>query len=659
MDLEGIVATLTFLGNGLILNYNDILVASLTFIGTILAIFFTLIALPIQNILGRYSQELVENVKNDKHLRSYFKIFLGIFGYDFLLFAIPQNPILILFSLFLGLLSLILFYKLVSHVFYLLDVRNQIKDISQKIVKKMDSKFGNSFEIGDKNIEWLENETEILVDVIQLAIQENRFEIVDSGLKELVKIVKKYIILNKNNFKSPMGDKFLAYILNSLTNSKSLVTVHSHPKIMISIAKSASEMAKETLKIDTIGDKDYAYFLANFVNFLKGIILSFEMVKDTSEIPVIVSDELVYVGKTAIDLEYPRETEDIIQKLSEISKVAINIQSYRGDDISYRINWKIGYLLNYSIENLDKLGIYRTQILENMIKEIDKLFEYYLKDDYNHSFNSIKTLTGSIADYSISVIAHTLINKIKDKKFEINTYEKNLNYDGVDYLEDILNLLDHNIKVGINKNKYSYTLELIENTYTIGIGLINLILNVDCTESHVKSKKILESKVFLPLYDAMSESLEKGDTILFKSVPIYFSLIGITIFEDNDKILREIIEKHIKLVLNLSSEIKNSPRILYPYIRLIGSWIYKQNSNSGFLDEIKKIIEIQDDIMAEETRSKALYPVENGDKYPHMLIEQHIERPIFPYEYHEFQSINRELFDFENVEKFEKYLKIN
>jgi len=643
--------------DNLMQGYSDILVVSLTFFGTILAIFFTLIALPIQNILGRYSQELVENVKNDRHLRSYFIFFLGIFAYDFLLFAIPQNPILISISLFLGLISLIMFYKLVSRVFDLLDVRNQIKDISQKITKEMDSKFGNSSEIDNKNIEWLENETEILVDVIQLAIQENRFEIVDSGLKELVNVVKKYITLNKMILSRKMEDKFLAYIVISLTNSKSLVNVHSHPKIMISIAKSSSEMAKETFKIDTIGDRDYNNFSGYFINFLKYIILSFEMVKDTSDIPVIASDELVYLGKAAIDLEYPRETEDIVHILSEISKVAINMQSYRGDDISYRINWKIGYLLNYSMENLDKLGIHRTLILENMIKEIDKLFEHYLKDDYNHSFNVIKTLTGSIADYSISVIAHTLIKKIKAKKFEINPYEKKLNYDGVDYFEEILNLLNHNIKVGIDKNKHSDTLELIKNTYTIGIGLINLIINLDSTELHAKSKKILENKVFLTLYNAMSKSLENGDTILFKSVPIYFSLIGITIFEDNNKILREIIENHIKLVLNLSSEIKNNSRILYPYIRLIGVWIYTQDSNHVFLDEIKKIIEIQDEIIFKEPRSNQIFPVENGDKYPYMLIDQHIEWPGFPYENYECQSINGKLFDFKNVEKFEKYLK--
>ncbi len=47
-------------------NSKDIAIVILTFVGTILAIFFTLIALPVQNILGRYSQDFVKKVLFDK-----------------------------------------------------------------------------------------------------------------------------------------------------------------------------------------------------------------------------------------------------------------------------------------------------------------------------------------------------------------------------------------------------------------------------------------------------------------------------------------------------------------------------------------------------------------------------------------------------------------
>lgn len=640
----------------LIQNYNSILEISLTFIGTILAIFFTLITLPIQNILGRYSQDLVKNVKEDKKLRFYFIYFLIIFGYNFLLLALPQSLILIILSTILGFISLIVFYKLVDHVFYLLDIRNQITDISKVIQIQMDSKFGNSFEV-DSNAKWLENKIEVLIDVTQKAIQENRFEIVDSGLKELVMIVKKYINLNKTILSRKQQDEFLSYIYISLIDSKNLISVNSHPKIMASITKYSGDIAKETLIIDKINFDSSNIFTLLFTRLLKEIILSLEFTKETSNTPEIACNQLIDVGKVAIDSEYPHVTQNIIKDLSEVNKIAIKMPSFRGDDISYRINGKIANLLNYSIENLDKIRVNRKYVLGSMISEIDSNIKFHLEDDNPHFFDVIKILTGPVAENSISVIAHTLIWKIRDEKFESTNFEK---YSGYDLLEKILDLLDHNIKLGIKMKKYLSALDLIENAYTIGIGLIKLIKDLDDTKSSEKAKKILENKVFVLLYKTISEFLKIEDSRLFNSIPIYFSLIGITFVENEDEIFSDIIDKNIAISLDLLSEIKKyndkREKVLYSYIRLMGLWIYKWNKKSSLLDKIIEIIKIQDEELAKETTFSRALP-EYGRYYPEMLINKHIETPIFPYEYNNFINTNNELFNDENRQEFEKFLK--
>ena len=227
--------------------------------------------------------------------------------------------------------------------------------------------------------------------------------------------------------------------------------MNSHPKIMTSIANASSKIARETLKINSLNDMKYNDYSPGFLNLLKEIMLSFEMVKNTSNLPAIASDNLVDVGKTAIDLEYPRVTESIVQILGEINFVATKLHLYRGDDISNYINSRIAYLLNYSIENLDKLGIYRKDILEDMINEINKNIDIYLKDDYIHSDINIKPYTASLYDYNISVIAHNLIRKIQNKEYVINNYEKDFNYDGLNILKKILDGLNHNINVSIKE----------------------------------------------------------------------------------------------------------------------------------------------------------------------------------------------------------------
>lgn len=646
--------------NTLMGNYYSILEISLTFIGTILAIFFTLVALPIQNILGRYSQELVENVRNDGKLRFYFLYFIGTFGYNFFILILPKNIIFVLVSFFLGLTSLLILYRLVNRVFYLLDIRNQIKDISMNIQDEMSYKFKNSYE-NDKEFKLLENEIEIIIDVTQKAIQENRYEIADSGFREIGLIVKKYIKLNKLVLNPIKRDKFIDYILNSLINSKGLISTNSHPKVMAALVKCSGDIAKETLTID-MNYIDYTndrtnFLTLRFVNLLNDIILSFEIVKETSNIPEIAGDQLVEIGKTAIDLEYPRVAESIVRKFGEISRISINLHSFRGDLISQYTNLKISYLFNYSIKNMDKMGMNRKFILESIIIEINRNIEFFLNDEHSHPFDPTNTFTGSVADYNISVLAHTLIETIKNKTFEKNSFEKNINYDGLNILEELLDLLKNNIKFGMKVKNYHCVLELMENTYTIAIGLTRLIKDLDNLESK-KAVNILENKVLIPLYDSILEVLI-NDSRLFETLPIYFSLIGIILVEDENKFFEKVIEKHILSILSLPTLIKNNKgnrkTILYQYIRLLGLWIYKWDEKSNLIDQIIGIIKIQNKELTKETFSNAL-PEENRF-YPNILIENRIYRPISPYNYNDFILTNEELFNPEIVSEFEKFIK--
>lgn len=178
-------------------NYKEILTASLAFIGTVIALIFTLIALPIQNILGKYSQDLVQKITEDKELKLYLIISLIFFAFNFSIFLvynwafiIPFTKIefkLIVFSYTFTIVYLIILILYVNRVYYLLDTRNAIKKVSDNIkIRINDSCTENPFE-------WLENETELIFDIVQKAILENRYEIVDSGFEEIKEITIIYI----------------------------------------------------------------------------------------------------------------------------------------------------------------------------------------------------------------------------------------------------------------------------------------------------------------------------------------------------------------------------------------------------------------------------------------------------------------------------------
>ena len=141
-------------------NVVEVFITGATFSGTVLAIFFTLIALPIQNILGKYSLELVRRVGFDR-------VYWGCFGflgfcllYNLSLITFGSSPELTLFSFALTISSVLVLALLVLHTFYLLDLRNPIRDMSNDISKQIGPMIKKSEKIKEKQFEKMNKELE-------------------------------------------------------------------------------------------------------------------------------------------------------------------------------------------------------------------------------------------------------------------------------------------------------------------------------------------------------------------------------------------------------------------------------------------------------------------------------------------------------------------
>ena len=125
-------------------NYNEVLVSGATFTGTVLAIFFTLITLPIENILSKYSQDLIKRIQRDFIFISCFVFLIFTFIYNVILIALGSSKELVMFSLCFTIESVLVLALLVVHTFYMLDVRNQLNDITSDIKKQIKSKIRKS-----------------------------------------------------------------------------------------------------------------------------------------------------------------------------------------------------------------------------------------------------------------------------------------------------------------------------------------------------------------------------------------------------------------------------------------------------------------------------------------------------------------------------------
>lgn len=672
-------------------NYKDILNAVLTFSGTVLAIFFTLIVLPIQNILGRYSQDLVKRLINSPIFIGSFIFLIITFIYNLGVLYFGATHLLISFSVGSGIDSLLVLALIVIHTFYLLDIRNQITDIVNKTKRQIKSKirkyeqqkksgieklnllisanrteYYTKFEVGNSVIDWLKADMEIVIDVAQKAISENRFEIVDSCLLNTSTLAKEY--LNSRKDYGTQQDAFIGYLHEKLIDTKSLVGKNTHPKIMLSIINTAKDISIESLKLKPIRAQFGENFIPHgLVNLLKDICLSSEILKDTSYAPMSACDSLVSIGASAIDHEFPRTADTVISNLSEISKKTTKAHFFYGDYVSAKANWGLAYLLDYALSRMDKIKIDRDIFLKSIAEEINKSIKVYFEDDYDYLMRSnIKTFCGLLSENGVATIFVRALLQPKD--------EEEYSY-VLDVLKDFLQELNQNVIIGMNRAKLLDVAEILEHVYTVSIVLIGFIKRVKNPRQKENALEILHHEISNIFITPISMSFKKSERhhIPFKKyIESYFSLIGIMLYENKNGEFTEIIEnclsKTIEVVIANKTKIytiqgenkvKNYEVIhpliaLYQCVALSGSWLNKYRPGSKILVKIIQEVKNQslETIVTDHfSRQKQTYPesVLNGRWF--------IKRPLLTFDTQYFSDIDKELYDIGEMSKFEAIIK--
>ncbi|MGO9388335.1 MAG: hypothetical protein ACLPWD_09895 [Methanobacterium sp.] len=582
----------------LLQNYAQILTLSISFLGIVLAIFFTLIALPLQNILGKYSQDLVNRVNRDKYLIFCFLFFIILFAYDFSLLIMPKSTILISISFIGGLTSLMIFSLLVTRVFYLLDVRNQIKDISKKIIEEIRGKRIKIriFQADPNLIDKLKHETEIIFDIIQKAIHEDRFEIADFGFKKVVEIVKNFICVKSDNLAREYEDDFLDHIFDRIIDTENFVSKNNHPKIMNSIVDSIGNVTKEILSTETtdpyiINQRGPLSSLTiALIESLKNICIGPEITKRTSYASGNACDQLIEIGKVSIDNKYPYKAVDVVKELSEISLKTTEMNFYRGNRLSQSSNQGIVYLLDYSLLNLDKIEMDEEYILTSIKDEVNKIIKDYFENK-NISLVSnpenIKPFIHPMASYSIGVIHLKAIKQIIEDNEDSKIIAKFMDK----FIDDIGQL----IKLGLEEERIFDVKDFSDSIYMIGFNLI--------TSFYESRNDLLKEKLYDTLkksYIPISKSLELNNHInpFIDYLDNYSSLLGLMFYKNRESnIFGELIENGIKLIMTSERVIDFNE--MHPYLRLIGLWVFKWMPDSGYLNFLKKILKNKNVIVSD------------------------------------------------------------
>lgn len=306
-----IILVITYFGlisNGMKVNgsfENDIITTSLEFVGVVLALLFTLIILPLQKILDKYTQELVNRITSDQTFSFCLYFFISLFAYDFFALAIfpvfestNYGFILLIISFSGGMLSLMVLLMFIKRIFYILDIRHQIDEINDDMSILTDEHL---------------IQIDIIADIIQTSVIERRFEISEHGLKVISDRTNNYLIDNDN---LTGNDQFISKVVDILMNTIDAISKDTNIIILdsiIDISKNISDMLLDKQ------DKELSPLIREFIGLLDNIFLKNGM-KKAINIKLKVLSIFLELGKKSIDVNNVEIFSDITSILGNVDK---------------------------------------------------------------------------------------------------------------------------------------------------------------------------------------------------------------------------------------------------------------------------------------------------------------------------------------------------
>lgn len=641
----------------LLSNYKDIITVNLSFLGTVIAIFFSLVSLPIQNILGQYSQDLVNRLKKDKYFTESLFIFILIFLYNLFLFVVKIHFSSIIISLSFSILSFIVFGFLIRRIYNLLDVRNQINEIAEETIKKMPSKIiesekaeGNHVEevisfisfpeivstttIPKCFVDWMILKTDLIIDVVHKSIQKDRYEIVEAGFNDILKISKKYIKIRKDY--SSMDDVFLRYIVNKLRDAKILISECTHPKIMETIVRTTGNVAKETLEIETfIGKFGENYMPNDFLLFLKEIILSKYNSRMTSSAIYDACDQYIQVVIKAIDKGYPNSVGTYIGRFGTMSKQTMSSDLIDADSLSEKINEGLVFLLSYVLNNPNKIEkpIDRQLLLTILFAEINKIILEFLEIvERKPLLNAIGPFIRIYPGLNFSIVIGSFFknNRIKKEFYS-------------EVLGELLRFLDRFYE-SLDLIQERRMIESLNIPISIAFALIRNAENFE-EEARTKALDLLKEYVFRLIYMIMDQiTPEDSKQFIFDNQTIerYSTVLGLMIMKNKGDLFTNVIQKWTEQFITMTDKKKG---IFYQYLKIIGSWIYKFGGSPDLLEKIKKRLSNY-----EEDKNQLFLAFIDKERWLYSILTASTIDASY------LDVVNKKLFDEKDVENFEGFL---
>lgn len=590
-------------------------------VGTIVAIFFSLILIPLNQISTRYSPSFLKYLKKDKIFAFVFLFSCSSLIYDvtFLFIGSSQNLAVIGVIFFIQLIVLLGF--LLVHIIYLSNPYNSILlpaheeivknfrkwiPISYKVCKKSNEKLlkqagiGESldiclFKIDDRITDYIQSNLLPIREVAIKAIKDLDLEQAKNAIQTMMSIVVNYLYARKayHSDDDPLlYFLYTEYKLIAQTGSNEL-KVRLHPFIVECWQRIGLQAAMVNVKgLQRIGN-NFNSLVTYPVEGLKDLCV-LNLLEMDSYAPGKACEALAAIGTKLMAEGYDHEASSIVERLERISLVA---EENKIRNVAGSANYGIMciYANGLSLRNAgsaDTLNFpYR-----KINKSVNRLLESFLQTPRTVNDNMILS---SFIGWSVDPIRG--VNFIKVAEYgifspDLSEFSLDMNLEclraNMKTLRKCLELL------AVHEDDY-FSTQVIENIYRILLCILSY-LNQPMAEDHVlfykkhpsinRNLKEKSQTVFLDGLSILCDSIKnRADRYIHEKnhSDVLFSLYLILLYEyklrPNDS-LKELFESFHKLICNLLAQYGALPETdandnVYKYFRLLIAVLRKNNFN--------------------------------------------------------------------------------
>lgn len=516
--------------------------STVQFIGTILAVFFSLSILPIQNIIQNTSFSITNRLlKNKVFIHSIILLVLifllvsiqKLFGFTLLVNQVHYIYLTI---------SVITFFAILYEVIRLLDIRNVIFDTETEAIGNLNLKWKNiTSQTTDlkKQTELmllikaaLIIDTENLIEPIFVTTKKyivlDQYEVVIKGLAAITNITSQYIELFK--FSVQDNDRLLIYIIERFKDLRDAFSKTTHYSIMPTLVSSARILSVKSLDIQTpLSQYHQSYLQLGLVNYLKEIVLSAELLKDTSSAPIDAVYAIEEIGVVAASKKNFNISRTSLEALSEISVTCTKANFPYSNAVAKEANRSIMVLNYHMLKNLDNFRYLGNTLAESITKPVRAFMEVGIDHPQRDNLSPIigtgidpAHLFDWYSMRSFLTLPTLVFYGIDRGDIKVDLM--------IEYLEELFQEINQILMAADDKELFFLTNEIVETTYSICFTLLQFLEN---KKMKLQDKKLvqdlLDDRISYIFSNAISGAFSQDERHFFEKIEPWVTVIGIYI----------------------------------------------------------------------------------------------------------------------------------